>query len=94
MTVRMQRLVLLGLLALGATLALPSLSRADMEKDAAHMLALAQADAQWVTETMGDNLDYEASLADSPGISIAATSPRREGRCWESWVSATTLSAG
>jgi hypothetical protein len=54
MMVRMQRFILLGLLALGATLALPSLSRADMEKYAAHMLALAQADAQWVTETTGD----------------------------------------
>jgi len=40
-----------------------------MEKDAAHMLALAQADAQWVTETMGDNLDYGASLAEPPGAS-------------------------
>jgi hypothetical protein len=67
MTFPRPRPIQLGLLALTLVLALPPLAQADMEKDAARMLALAQADAQWVAENMADNLDYEASLAEPPG---------------------------
>lgn len=63
----MQRVFLL--IAVGAVLALPSQARSGMEEDAAHLLALAQADTEWAAANSGDNLDREASLAEPPGES-------------------------
>jgi hypothetical protein len=63
----MQRVLLL--IVVGAALALPSQARAGMEEDAARLLALAQADTEWVAANSGDTLDREASLAEPPGES-------------------------
>jgi hypothetical protein len=48
-------------------LALPSPARSGMEQDAARILAMTQSDTEWVAANSSDNLDYEASLAESPG---------------------------
>lgn len=63
----MQRVLLL--IVVGAVLALPSQARSGMEEDAARLLALAQADTDWVAANLADDLNHEASLAEPPGES-------------------------
>jgi hypothetical protein len=63
----MQRVLLL--IVVGAVLVLPSQARSGMEEDAARLLALAQADTEWVAANSADTLDREASLAEPPGES-------------------------
>jgi polysaccharide biosynthesis protein PslG len=59
----------LVLIVVGVVLALPSQARSGMAEDAARLLELAQADTEWAAANSGDNLDYEASLAEPPGLS-------------------------
>ena len=67
MTGLMQRVLLL--IVVGGMLALPSPARSGMDEDAARLLALAQADTEWVAANSADTLDHEASLAEPPGES-------------------------
>lgn len=60
-----QRLLVLAVLA--AVTALPARAEAGMAEDSARILALTQADTEWVAANSGDTLEYEASLAEPPG---------------------------
>lgn len=58
---------MLSVVGVATALALSSYARAQMTADAAHMVRLAEIDAEWVVANSGDTLEYEASLAEPPG---------------------------